>query len=95
MEIIFDTREINSESDFYNLLSKQHSGFCDYFGCNIDAFRDYVGLLEGDTLVFLNYDLGRIKMDNFYTKIINIINEWNAILDKAKVDKERMIKIIM
>lgn len=47
MEIIFNGEEISSEKDFYDSLLKQVPEFGQYFGFNLDAFNDYIGLLEG------------------------------------------------
>lgn len=45
MEIIFNGEKYHLKKIFYDSLLKQVPEFGQYFGFNLDAFNDYIGLL--------------------------------------------------
>ena len=54
MEVIIDCSLLLDEEDFYTQLIKQVD-FGEFFGRNLDAFWDYIGLLYEKKIIFLNY----------------------------------------
>ncbi len=79
MEIIFNGEEISSEKDFYDSLLKQVPEFGQYFGFNLDAFNDYIGLLEGKKIIWNNSMLSRVRLGDLFLEIIKLIDENNKI----------------
>ena len=90
MEVIIDCSLLFDEDDFYIQLTKQVD-FGEFFGRNLDAFWDYIGLLYEKKIIFLNYGSLSNNMALFVNKVINLINESNS---EHKEDcKEYLISI--
>ena len=51
MEVIIDCSLLLDEEDFYTQLIK-HVDFGEFFGRNLDAFWDYIGLLYEKNNIF-------------------------------------------
>ena len=90
MEVIIDCSLLLDEEDFYTQLIKQVD-FGEFFGRNLDAFWDDIGLLYEKKIIFLNYGSLPNDMILFVNKIINLINESNA--EHKGIDKRYLISI--
>ncbi|SMB80004.1 Barstar (barnase inhibitor) [Pasteurella testudinis DSM 23072] len=77
MEIVLEGIDISNEYDVYFELWKQEPEFGPYFGFNIHALWDYIGLLEGDSIVWNNSELSRDRLGDDFYKIISLFNDWN------------------
>lgn len=82
MEVVIDLQQINTPHDFYEQLTKQVD-FGAFFGKNLNAFWDYIGLLE-EKILFINFSLLDNGMYEFIIKIVSMINEYN--LKKLSLD---------
>ncbi|MFA9500930.1 barstar family protein [Mannheimia sp. E30BD] len=51
MEVVIDLHQIKSPHDFYDQLTKQVD-FGAFFGNNLNAFWDYIGLLEEKNIFY-------------------------------------------
>ena len=90
MEVIIDCSLLLDDEDFYTQLMKQVD-FGEFFGRNLDAFWDYIGLLYEKKIIFLNYGSLSNDMILFVNKIINLINENNT--EHKGIDKRHLISI--
>ncbi|MGR6681224.1 barstar family protein, partial [Avibacterium paragallinarum] len=73
MEIIIDLNKIRCELDFYTQLMSQEKEFGIYFGKNLDALWDYIGLLGGKKINFINYNFLNNELRKFFFNVIDII----------------------
>jgi RNAse (barnase) inhibitor barstar len=72
MNIIIDCSQINNKMDFYNQLTKQIS-FGDFFGNNLDAFRDYISILFGNSIKFKDFSYLNKEMKSYIERVMSII----------------------
>lgn len=94
MEVIIDLGLMSSKDDFYTQLTKQVD-FGEFFGCNLNALWDYIDLLEGKRIIFLNYSLLKNDIHDFLVDIIDLINEYNVLTIKAKLSAKRLIYVLV
>lgn len=92
MEVVIDLNLIKTSDDFYDQLASQVD-FGPFFGRNLDAFWDYIGLLEEKKLSFINYSLLSDDVKSFFLDIISMISEYNSSLIRIGVISERLIHI--
>lgn len=90
MEVVIDLKLMETPTDFYDQLTSQVD-FGPFFGRNLDAFWDFIDLLEGEKIIFLNYHLLKDEMNDFFVKIISMINESNLNTIRARLSLERII----
>ncbi|WP_267965316.1 barstar family protein [Testudinibacter sp. TR-2022] len=93
--MILNGNNILSESDFYDELKKIHPDFGYYFGRNLNALRDYVGLLDGYTIRWVNYKYSKEKLKDNFEVIINIFHEYNENILNNGLNKDGMIKLVL
>lgn len=67
MEVVIDLKQMKSPNDFYEQLVRQVD-FGVFFGRNLNAFWDYIGLLEEKEISFINYALLTDDMRFFFDK---------------------------
>lgn len=92
MEVIIDLKLIKNPDDFYNQLTYQVD-FGPFFGRNLDAFWDYIDLLEGEKVLFVNYSLLNESLNAFFVEIISIINKYNLNLIRIGLTAKKLIKL--
>ncbi|MFZ7107937.1 barstar family protein [Avibacterium avium] len=92
MEIIIDLNKIRCESDFYTQLMSQEKEFGIYFGKNLDALWDYIGLLGGKKIIFINYNFLNNKLRKFFN-VIDMIYSYNLEIIKNKLGSEHLISV--
>ena len=88
MEVIIDCSLLLDEEDFYTQLIKQVD-FGEFFGRNLDAFWDYIGLLYEKIIFWIMQSTNDMIL--FVNKIINLINESNA--EHKGIDKRYLISV--
>ncbi|KAE9525992.1 barstar family protein [Testudinibacter aquarius] len=95
MEIVLNGDNISCETDFYNELCSQNPDFGFYFGRNLSALKDYIGLLDGYTIKWLNHNRSKNKLMGDYDKIINIFLDRNENILKKELGEHRIINLIL
>ncbi|MFU2090576.1 barstar family protein [Avibacterium avium] len=93
MEIIIDLNKIRCESDFYTQLMSQEKEFGIYFGKNLDALWDYISLLGGNKIIFINYDFLIDELREFFFNIIDMIYSFNLKSIKSELTSEYLISV--
>jgi RNAse (barnase) inhibitor barstar len=76
MEIVINLKEMTSNDNFYDQLTSQVD-FGEFLGRNLNAFWDYIDLLGGVRIYFVNYSMLNYDMKEFFIKTISLINEYN------------------
>ena len=92
MEVIIDCGLLSDERDFYFQLISQVD-FGEFFGCNLDALWDYIGLLYGKKIVFVNYQKLSSEMKLFINKVMKLIDESNVLNEKKDGDRKNVIYV--
>ncbi|MGV6989423.1 barstar family protein [Testudinibacter sp. P80/BLE/0925] len=95
MEIILNGNNISCEADFYNELCSQNPDFGVYFGRNLSALKDYIGLLDGYTIKWLNHSYSKNKLKSDYDKIVNIFLDRNENILRKELGDYRIINLIL
>lgn len=82
MEIIVEGKDIYSEKDFYIQIWKEEPDFGPYFGCNRSALRDYIGILDGQTVIWKNHIFSKNRLGNDFDVIVSIFLDRNKVINE-------------
>lgn len=91
--VIIDLSKIEKADDFYDQLLQQVPDFGDFFGRNLNAFWDYIGLLGGKNVVFINSQYLKKDIFLFIKSIMEMIHESNVNSIRLKLPNDYLISL--